>query len=69
MPYGVKPIIKYIPKDAVVWCPFDYRMRFLNNGVIDNKINFKSVYLCCDFLPRQIILEHLDVPKTQTKVA
>jgi hypothetical protein len=21
--YGVKPIIKYIPKDAVVWCPFD----------------------------------------------
>lgn len=48
---------------------FDYRMRFLNSGVIDNKINFKSVYLYCDFLPRQIILEHLDVPKTQTKVA
>lgn len=23
MPYGVEPIIKYIPKDAVVWCPFD----------------------------------------------
>ena len=21
--YGVKPILKYIPKDAVVWCPFD----------------------------------------------
>ena len=21
--YGVKPIIKYIPKNAVVWCPFD----------------------------------------------
>jgi len=21
--YGVKPIIKYIPKDYVVWCPFD----------------------------------------------
>ena len=21
--YGVKPIIKYIPKKAVVWCPFD----------------------------------------------
>lgn len=163
LPYGVELIIKYIPKDAVVWCPFDkansefvqqivangnkvicshidngqdfysfepdehwdvivsnppftgkkkiferaldldkpfalicsatwfndaapvqiflernremqilmfdYRMRFLNNGVIDNKINFKSVYLCCDFLPRQIILEHLDVPKTQKKVA
>ena len=23
LPYAVKPIIKYIPKDAVVWCPFD----------------------------------------------
>lgn len=23
LPYGVKPIIKYIPKNAVVWCPFD----------------------------------------------
>ena len=21
--YGVKPILKYIPKDWVVWCPFD----------------------------------------------
>ena len=23
LPYGVKPIIKYVPKNAVVWCPFD----------------------------------------------
>lgn len=23
--YGVAPIIKYIPKNAVVWCPFDTR--------------------------------------------
>lgn len=21
--YGVKPIVKYIPKEATVWCPFD----------------------------------------------
>lgn len=21
--YAVRPILKYIPKDAVVWCPFD----------------------------------------------
>ena len=21
--YGVEPILKYIPEDAVVWCPFD----------------------------------------------
>ena len=21
--YGVTPILKYIPKDVIVWCPFD----------------------------------------------
>ena len=21
--YGVTPILKYIPEDAIVWCPFD----------------------------------------------
>lgn len=21
--YGVKPIIKYLPKDKIIWCPFD----------------------------------------------
>ena len=21
--YAVKPILEYIPKDAIVWCPFD----------------------------------------------
>ena len=21
--YAVEPILKYIPKDAIVWCPFD----------------------------------------------
>lgn len=21
--YGVTPILRYIPKDAIVWCPFD----------------------------------------------
>ena len=35
--YGVRPIIKYIPKDAVVWCPFDkvdseYVKQLTNNG-------------------------------------
>lgn len=35
--YGVKPIIKYIPKDAIVWCPFDineseYVKQIKNNG-------------------------------------
>ena len=24
--YGVTPILEYIPKNAVVWCPFDTEM-------------------------------------------
>lgn len=151
LPYAVKPIIKYIPKDAVVWCPFDKedsefvtqirangnkviyshiengqdfltyepeehwdcivsngpftnkrkiferalsfnkpfalimantwlndsapkqlfknkdlqllmfeeRMKFLNNGVVQNKITFSSSYYCYNFLPKQIIMESL----------
>ena len=149
--YGVKPIIKYIPKNAVVWCPFDtkesefvkqirangnkviyshisngqdfytwepkerwdcivsnppftakrqiferalsfnkpfalimsntwlndaapkqlfkekdlqllmfeQRMKFLNNGEVQNKITFSSSYFCYNFLPKQIIMESL----------
>lgn len=151
LPYGVAPIIKYIPKSATVWCPFDiensefvkqirangnkviashiingqdfyiyepkeqwdcivsnppfggkrkiferalsfnkpfaliapntwwndaapaqifkdkdlqilsfdYRMKFENNGVIEKKITFMSAYWCWNFLPKQIIFEHL----------
>ena len=151
--YGVKPIIKYIPKNAVVWCPFDTkesefvkqirangnkviyshisngqdfytwepkehwdcivsnppftakrqiferalsfnkpfalimsntwlndsapkqlfkdkelqllmfdkRMKFLNNGTIQNKITFSSSYFCYNFLPKQIIMEELNI--------
>ena len=149
--YGVKPIIKYIPKDAIVWCPFDTneseyvkqisangnkvitshinngqdfytyepeepwdciisnlpftnkrkiferalnfnkpfallmsntwlndsapkqlfydnqlqllmfdkRIKFSNNGVINNKITFSSSYYCYNFLPRDLICEML----------
>ena len=151
--YGVSPIIKYIPKDAVVWCPFDKedsefvkqirengnkvihshidngqdfytyepseqwnciisnppftnkrliferalsfgkpfalimsntwlndsapkqlfkekdlqllmfeeRMKFFNNGEVQNKITFSSSYYCYNFLPKQIIMESLKV--------
>lgn len=38
---------------------FDKRMKFLNNGVIQNKITFSSSYFCFNFLPRQIIMEEL----------
>ena len=40
---------------------FEQRMRFLNNGVIDNKITFSSSYYCYKFLPKQIIMESLDI--------
>ena len=152
LPYGVKPIIKYIPKNAVVWCPFDTeesefvkqirangnkviathisegrnfytfepnghwdcivsnphfshkretferalsfnkpfallmaltwlndsapkqlfmekdlqllmfdkRMKFKNNGEIQNKITFSSAYYCWNFLLKQIIMEKLE---------
>ena len=155
LPYAVAPIIKYIPKDVVVWCPFDkedsefvkqisangnkviyshiengqdfftyepdehwdcivsnppfgnkrkfferalsfnkpfaliapntwlndsapkqifkekdlqllmfeQRMKFLNNGVVQNKITFSSSYYCYNFLPKQIIMESLNNTK------
>lgn len=152
--YGVKPILKYIPKGAVVWCPFDtpesefvkqisktnkviashiwggqdflsyepkehwdcivsnppftnkreiferalsfnkpfalimsivwlndstpkklwnkynkdlqllmfeQRMRFIQNGKCMGSPTFSSAYFCCDFLPKQIITERLDI--------
>ena len=151
--YGVEPILKYIPKDATVWCPFDTeesqfviqiskqnkvirshlesgqdffdyepeewdmivsnppftdkrkfferalsfnkpfalimtntwlndsapkqlfkdkdlqllmfdkRMKFISPDGRDNdKITFSSSYYCYDILPKQIIMEELDVP-------
>ena len=153
LPYAVEPIIKYIPKDAVVWCPFDKedsefvkqirangnkviyshidngqdfftyepdehwdcivsnppftgkrkiferalsfnkpfaliapntwlndsapyhlfnnrdlqilsfnkRMKFLNKGLVQNKITFMGAFWCYDFLPKQIIFEELNI--------
>ena len=40
---------------------FDKRMKFLNNGEIQNKITFSSSYYCWNFLPKQIIMEKLQV--------
>lgn len=39
---------------------FDYRMRFENKGVVEKKITFMSAYWCYNFLPKQIIFEHLE---------
>lgn len=157
--YGVTPILKYIPKDAVVWCPFDTvdsefvkqislthkvvhshlwggqdfyeyepehwdvivsnppftgkrkiferalsfgkpfalimtntwlndsapkqlfaekelqlmmfdkRMRFImSNGEDNNKITFSSSYYCWNFLPKQIIMEKLDMSTPQASL-
>jgi hypothetical protein len=38
---------------------FDKRMKFLNNGEVQNKITFSSSYYCWNFLPKQIIMEEL----------
>lgn len=148
--YGVKPIIKYLPKDKIIWCPFDKensefvkqlteagfqvtyshidngqdfftyepekwdiivsnppftgkrqiferalsfnkpfalimsntwlndsapkqlfkdkqlqllmfeeRMKFLNNGIVQNKITFSSSYFCYNILPKDIIMESM----------
>jgi hypothetical protein len=153
--YGVRPILKYIPKDAVVWCPFDTidsefvkqiskqnevvfthiqygqdfftyeperwdvivsnppftnkrkfferalsfnkpfalimtntwlndsapkqlfkdkdlqllmfdkRMKFITDGRPNDKITFSSSYYCWNFLPKQIIMEELNVSESQ----
>lgn len=38
---------------------FEERIRFLNNGVINNKITFSSSYYCYNLLPKDIIMEKL----------
>ena len=40
---------------------FDKRMKFTNNGVVQNKITFSSSYYCWNFLPKQIIMEELEM--------
>ena len=40
---------------------FDKRMKFMNNGEIQNKITFSSSYYCWNFLPKQIIIEELKI--------
>lgn len=40
---------------------FDKRMKFENNGVVQNKITFSSSYYCWNFLPKQIIMEELKI--------
>jgi len=38
---------------------FDKRIKYSNNGIIQNKITFSSSYYCYNFLPKQIIMAKL----------
>lgn len=42
---------------------FDKRIKFVNNGVVQNKITFSSSYYCYNLLPRDIICEELKISK------
>ena len=42
---------------------FEQRIKYENDGVVNNKITFKSSYYCWNFLPKQIIMESLRIPK------
>ena len=48
---------------------FDKRMKFLSPDGRDNdKITFSSSYYCWNFLPKQIIMEELNIVKSKTKL-
>ena len=44
---------------------FDKRIRYENNGIVQDKITFSSSYYCYNFLPKQIIMEFLNVNKKE----
>jgi len=49
--YGVTPILKYIPKDAVVWCPFDTEeSEFVKQIGEQNEVIYSHISDGCDFL-------------------
>jgi len=47
---------------------FDKRMKFHSpDGRPNDKITFSSSYYCWNFLPKQIIMEELIIPKSDSK--
>ena len=52
------PKLLFLKKDLQLLM-FDKRMKFENNGVVNNKITFSSSYWCYKMLPKQIIMEKL----------
>ena len=48
--YGVKPILKYIPEDAVVWCPFDTQeSEFVKQIEKQNEVTYSHIGTGRDF--------------------
>ena len=58
--YGVEPILEYIPKDAVVWCPFDDETsEFVKQISLSNKVIMSHIKEGEDFFTYEP--EHWDV--------
>ena len=49
------PKVLFADKDLQLLM-FRNRIKFLNNGVVNNKITFSSSYFCWNLLPKQIII-------------
>ena len=48
--YAVKPILKYIPKEAIIWCPFDTEeSEFVKQISKTNKVIFSHIKMGQDF--------------------
>lgn len=48
--YGVTPILKYIPKDVIVWCPFDKEdSEFVKQISKTNEVTFSHIDYGQDF--------------------
>ena len=48
--YGVTPILKFIPKDAIVWCPFDTEeSEFVKQISKQNPVVYSHISLGQDF--------------------
>ena len=48
--YGVKPILKYIPEGAIVWCPFDTEeSEFVKQISKQNKVEYSHISTGHDF--------------------
>jgi len=60
--YGVTPILKYIPKDAVVWCPFDTEeSEFVKQIGEQNEVIYSHIDDGCDFLTYEPEYHNWDV--------